>query len=109
MLDKFVSVYVPSTQHAKAITRAAHKHAVQHVAAAFSKVLGGATAYPARGYWQSESAGLIEESITIVRSYYVPGQAAEALELCHALAIDLKSTLQQEAVTIETNDGIEFV
>lgn len=109
MLTSFVSVYVPSTVHAAKISRAAHHAAVSKVAGAFSKALGGATSIPARGYWQSESEGLIEESITIVKSYYVPSQAQEAIELCRALALGIKTEFAQEAVTIETNEGIEFL
>lgn len=109
MLTKYVSIYVPSTRHAVPITAEEHKSAVSHVAGEFSKVLGGATAYPASGYWQSDTAGLIEESVTIVRSYYTPELVAQAQALAHSLAEGIKVQFGQEAVTIETEEGIEFI
>lgn len=109
MLSQFVSVYVPSKSPTGPIPRKDHTRAVRRIAAEFSKVLGGATAYPARGYWNSESTGLTEESITIVRAYYTPENAAAALQTCNDLAAGLKAEFAQEAVTIETESGIEFI
>jgi hypothetical protein len=109
MLTQFVSVYVPSTNGAGRIPKASHNAAVRRVASELSRILGGATAYPARGFWNSDTAGLVEESITIVRSYYIPSQAQEAQDICHALAAGIKAEFAQEAVTIETESGIEFI
>lgn len=111
MLKNFVAIYVPSTRHGEPITDAEHQKAVELVAADWSRGFGGCTAIPATGYWKSPELGLIPEKITIVKSFYdlatVP--STEAQDFARGWADRIKETFQQEAVTIETEEGIEFI
>lgn len=109
MLTKFVSVYVPSTRHAVPISRAEHDRAVRSVESAFSREFGGFTATPGVGGWLSDSKGLITEPVTIVKSYYTEDKAASALKIAQRVAKRLKKQFDQEAVSLETEQGLEFV
>lgn len=100
MLNQYVSVYVPGTRHAAPLPAAEHEAAVRRVAGAFSEVLGGATALPGLGFWNSASAGLISEHVTIVKAYHEAADQERAVSLARSLALALKAEFAQEAVTI---------
>ena len=60
-LDSRVAIYVPSTTDTDHPTD--NRQQVEEVAAKLSAMFGGATATEARGYWVSQSAGLVGEGI----------------------------------------------
>lgn len=109
MFCKHVSIYVPGTSGVNGELSASErqKH-IRKIAGAFSDHFGGATATNGTGFWKPESAGLVEESVTIVKSYYAD-DITDALDFARSLACQLRDDLGQEAVTIETQDGILFV
>lgn len=109
MLTSYVQVYVPSTRHSVPITSAEHDSAVDAIAGAFSREFGGATAQDGIGFWESQEFGIIREPVTIVTCYHEESKAESALALARQLACDLKARFEQEAVTVGTEHGIEFV
>lgn len=107
MLKNFVAIYVPSTNGGKKITRRIHNVFVKEIALQFSNQFGGCTTTKGIGYWPGKS-GLITESVTIVRSYY-DIDSTVALSLANVLASYIKTKLNQEAVSIETESGLDFI
>jgi hypothetical protein len=111
MLNNFVAVYVPSTNGVAGKTRLTSKQQAQEVrkvATRLSSQFGGATATRGTGFYVTNAGDLIEESVVIVKSYY-DSPIDSALEFARGLALEVKQALQQEAVTIETEAGIEFI
>lgn len=108
MLKKYVAVYVPGTKD-KVIPLSAPEQSayVSEVARDLSLAFGGATAESAaKGYWVDSTGHLIAENIVIVKSYH---DNDNALEIVKKIANWLKEELTQEAITIETEEGIEFI
>lgn len=112
MLQNFISVIVPQTKDVnQAITPAEHLAAVRDVARQFSVVCGGASAERVLGFWVSDSIGLVEENTTRVTSYYDTSTLTpeQAIELLRSVALNLKAQFSQEAVLIQTEQGIDFI
>lgn len=80
-----------------------NRQQVEEVAAKLSAMFGGATATEARGYWVSQSAGLVGEAVTIVYSNAaaedIERHGAEIVAICHKI----KREMKQEAVSLEIN------
>jgi hypothetical protein len=89
-------------------TREEHKRAVNEVLTRLSRDFGGCTAIKGQGSWLSDSHGLIVENVTICKSYFDIPQD-EALSKAREIAAWLKALFEQEAISIETNEGLEFV
>lgn len=101
-----VAVYVPGTQ---GVSAAADNTAqVRKIAAAMSGYFGGATAQEVTGYWMSERAGLVAESVTIVYAACTKAQRDAHLPQVLELAQDIKREMQQEAVSVEL-DGTLYI
>lgn len=110
MLHKFVAVYVPGTLDGNTpLADSVRIETVRKIARALSEKFGGATCTDGTGYWLSSSGYIVEERVTIVKSFYADDVSNDALDFTRALALDLKNGLLQEAVTIETESGIDFV
>lgn len=111
MLSNYIAIYVPgTTQETQAITEAQHQKTVEKVGAQLSAKFGGASAYDVRGFWMSDVHGLVIDRITVVKSFYNGDYtSAEVLEFARHIAQGLKDEFNQEAVTIETPEGIEFI
>ena len=107
MLTNFVSVYVPSTVDVN--TPASQEKiadVIRFVSAKFAAKFGGSTVTTAKGYWIADNGELVEDNITIVKSFHADeGAFAFACEIAQFV----KEALTQEAVTVETNQGIEFI
>jgi hypothetical protein len=101
-----VAVYVPSTQGPAETTDNAKQ--VQRVAREFAEMFGGATATTARGFWVSDAAGLVAESVTIVYASCTDRQYHEQVPEVIRIAQRIKEEMQQEAVSIEL-DGILYL
>lgn len=106
-LDSRVAIYVPSTTDTDHPTD--NRQQVEEVAAKLSAMFGGATATEARGYWVSQSAGLVGEAVTIVYSNAaaedIENHAAEIVAICHKI----KNEMKQEAVSLEINGELFLV
>jgi hypothetical protein len=108
-MKKFVSIYVTSTRDGgKPIEERQHLAVVREVAAVFSTKFGGATCTKGTGFWQSDVKGLIEEPITIVKSYHQL-DPKDALAIVIPIAQAIKFRFNQEAVSVETEEGLEFI
>lgn len=108
-MNKFVALYVTSTRNGgEPITKREHLATVKRVASTFSQAFGGATCTQGTGYWLSDTKGLIAESVTIVKSYHILDES-EALAVVIPLASYIKAEFNQEAVSVETERGLEFI
>ena len=67
------------------------------------------TATPARGFWMSESAGLVEERVTIVYAYAgneaLEDKLGAVIEFCDGM----KEELKQEAISLAIDDSMYFI
>ncbi len=109
MLTKFVSIYVPSTREVNIpLTKEELKAVVNNTAAKMSSQFGGCTATAGIGYYVSNDGILVEEIVTILKSFH-DNNTQDAFTFTQGLANELKVKLTQESVTVENNDGIEFV
>ncbi len=106
-LPQRVALYVPGTQGPATATDNAAQ--VERVAAEFSRMFGGATAQQSAGYWLSESAGLVRESVTIVYANCTAAQLREHLTDVLTLAQQIKAEMQQEAVTITIDQKMYII
>jgi len=111
MLTKKFAVYVPSTVNVdKPLDKDQLRKAVDSVLADMSRIFGGATAWEAEGAWLSGETGqLIKERITIVYAYSAEDAAKKATSSVYEIARRLAAELRQEAVTVETPAGMDFV
>jgi hypothetical protein len=94
-LDSRVSVYVPSTTDTDKPTD--NREQVEKVAAKLSAMFGGATATEARGYWCSQSAGLVGEGVTIVYSAATPSTSRHTPPKSSSFAGRSKRTCSKRA------------
>jgi hypothetical protein len=104
-----VTLYVPSTYN-KGIPLPPGKHEslVKSVSEQFANHFGGCTATDGLGTWKSESGALIQERITLVTSYHAL-ETKDALAFVIPIAQVIKTRYGQEAIAIETEQGIQFV
>ena len=107
MLNKKVSIYVPSTMHDTAAPENIINYYINDTLKQLSLMFGGATMQPARGSWYStELDRLISEDIYICYSYC----DSYDIEKLRAICENLKTVFMQESVSLETSDaGLMFV
>lgn len=102
-----VAIYVPGTNGVN--TAADNARYVKMAAATLSNLFGGATATPARGFWMSDAAGLVEERVTIVYAYAgneaLEDQLGAVIEFCEGM----KEELKQEAISLELDSALYFI
>ena len=109
MLKSFVSVYVPGTTGLTGeLTKQKQAEYARETARKLFAEFGGATAIPSTGYYVSDDGTLVEESVIIVKSYH-DKPAESALEFARTIAQWIKDSLGQEAVSVETESGLEFI
>lgn len=106
-LDHKLAIYVPGTNGVD--QEADNSEEVKKVAAIFSELFGGATATEASGFWQSETAGLVKERVTIVYSNCTEEQARENIEKVLELAQALKISMKQEAISIMADEVLYII
>jgi CRP-like cAMP-binding protein len=102
-----VGVYLPTTIGVdQQADTSAH---VEKTLAFMGKTFGGATHETVQGVWNSQEAGLVEESIHLVRSYC----SQPALDKRMGEVVDyvetLKQELQQEAMALEVNHKLMLI
>lgn len=106
-LPQRVALYVPGTQGPATATDNAAQ--VERVARAFCGWFGGATAQESTGFWMSDTAGLVRESVTIVFAACTADQLRERLPDVLTLAQQIKAEMQQEAVTITIDQKMYII
>lgn len=106
-LPQRVALYVPGTQGPATATDNAAQ--VERVAREFCGWFGGATAQPSAGYWLSDSAGLVRESVTIVYAACTADQLRDRLPDVLTLAQQIKQDMAQEAVSVELNGTLYII
>jgi hypothetical protein len=107
MINQYVSVYVPSTKEVnKPISSGERIIITGEVVLKFTNSFGGCTTQDCRGAWKDSNDCIVYEDITIVKSFT---DNPNALAIAREIALSLKKELTQESVTIESNDGIEFI
>ena len=106
-LPQRVALYVPGTQGPATATDNAAQ--VERVACAFCGWFGGATAQESTGFWMSDTAGLVRESVTIVFSACTAAQLREHLPDVLQLAQQIKAEMQQEAISAEINGTLYII
>lgn len=106
-LPQRVALYVPSTTDTDKPTDNAAQ--VERVAREFCGWFGGATAQESTGFWMSDTAGLVRESVTIVYSACTAAQLREHLPDVLTLAQQIKQDMAQEAVTITIDQKMYII
>ena len=106
MLTKKVSIYVPSTYHDGPAPEHIVNYYVNDTLKKLSQLYGGATAQVVNGAWYSEELDkVIREKITICYSYCENYNRDDLVTICE----NLKIVFQQESVSLEINNSLEFV
>lgn len=106
MLNKKISIYVPSTMHDKPAPENVINYYVNDTLKKLSVMFGGATATAAIGsYYSNELEKLIQEKITIVYAFC----DSYDIEKLRAICENLKTVFQQESISLETEHGLMFV
>ncbi|RMG87928.1 MAG: hypothetical protein D6712_04730 [Chloroflexi bacterium] len=95
-----VVIYVPSTKDVN-VPLSKAEDVVNSTAKFLSQRFGGATSYPARGFWLSEESGLVKEDVTLVYTFarLRRKDRKEVIEFC----LGLKAHLNQESILLEIN------
>ena len=106
MLNKKISIYVPSTLHDKPAPQNIINYYVNDTLKKLSVMFGGATATTARGSWFStELNKLIVEDITICYAFCDNYDLSKLIFICE----NLKTVFEQESISLETENGLMFV
>jgi hypothetical protein len=109
MLSKKVVFYVPSTKNVgDKLTKSERRALVNRIETAFARAFGGSTSTTGIGSWITENGRLVRESVTLVASYHGL-ETSDALAIVIPLAQSIKAKYGQEAIAIETEQGIEFI
>jgi hypothetical protein len=108
-MNKFVAIYVTSTRNGgEPIEPRQHEALVSEVCKQFSRAFGGCTQTDSVGYWESDTKGTIRERVVIVKSFH-DKTTKEALAIVTPIAQAIKYRFNQEAVSVETEQGLEFI
>lgn len=106
MLKNKVSIYVPSTYRDQAAPENVVNYYINDTLKKLSVMFGGATATAATGsYYSAELNKLITENITICYAYCSDYDRAALVAICD----NLKTVFQQEAISLEINNSLEFI
>lgn len=106
MLNKKISIYVPSTMHDKPAPENVINYYVNDTLKKLSVMFGGATATRAIGSWYStELDKLITENVTICYAFCESYNMEDLIAICK----NLKNVFQQEAISLETENGLYFI
>ena len=106
MLNKKISIYVPSTMHDKPAPENVVNYYVNDTLKKLSVLFGGATATRAVGSWYStELDKLITENVTICYAFCESYNMEDLTAICE----NLKNVSQQEAISLETENGLYFI
>jgi len=105
-MSESVTVYIPTTINVnQAVDTTEWVHIVSRE---LSELFGGATITQGSGCWVSDTEGLVEEKVIMVKSYCVQltGELVQkVIELCQKMKI----TLSQEAISLEVNNSLILI
>lgn len=104
MLKHRVKIVVPSTNNVDEPVD--NTEQVNKVARRLSELFGGCTARDGRGYWVSDTAGLVVEAVKEVEALS-EDLTDEQIDAVVKIAVDLKDEMGQESVLYEI-DGIGY-
>ena len=108
-MNKFVRLYVTSTRNGgEPIDRDQHDALVTEICKQFSRAFGGCTQTDAVGYWKSDTKGIIRERVVLVTAFHNI-EPRDALAIVTPIAQAIKYRFHQEAVSLETEDGLNFI
>ncbi|MEW5957941.1 MAG: cyclic nucleotide-binding domain-containing protein [Chloroflexota bacterium] len=82
---------------------------VQKTLAFLGEHFGGATSSQAQGVWDSEEAGLVSETVYIVRSFVTQPEIDQHLNTVLDYVAGLKTELKQEAMALEVDQKFMLV
>lgn len=75
----------------------------------FANCFGGCTAVQGMGCWEHSQRGLVEEQVMIVYSFVSSQAMAEHYISVRQFALQMGRELNQEAISLETENGLELV
>jgi hypothetical protein len=105
MLSNYKAIYLPTIGDDRPLSN--RDDLLDWLLVEMALAYGGAIAtQEGRGSWTTPAGVVVVEPITIVKSFCAPDLGNDWL---HALARELKARAWQEAVAIETPQGMEFV
>ena len=109
MLKNHVSIYIPSTYNVNhPIDDITRNKVVRWVSIKLSRSFGGCTSSNVIGGYISSNNQYIQEDITIAKSFHDTTNEI-AWNVAQHIARVIKRYLKQESITIENNDGIDFI
>ena len=109
MLNKYIQVYIPGTRNGSIpLTQDEILKVNTWAAKKLSSQFGGCTAQAGVGSWQDDNGILITENVTLIKAYHDRDPIA-AWDIGVKIAQVLKRALRQYAVTLESQDGIDFI
>ncbi len=82
---------------------------VQQTLSFLGERFGGATSSQAQGVWDSEEAGLVSETVYIVRSFVTQPEIDQHLNAVLDYVAELKTELKQEAMALEVDQKFMLV
>ena len=101
-----VTIYVPSQRSDGAAWDPSE--AIDATATLLSKLFGGATSSPARGYWVHSDGRLAKESVTLVFAFATE-LTDESVDSLYTHCVTLKTTAKQEAVALEIDGELHLI
>jgi hypothetical protein len=102
-----ISLFIPTTIDVdQAVDTSLY---VDRALAFLGRCFGGATTTQARGVWNSQQAGLVGESIHIVRSYATQVDLDKSLQSILDFVGQLKIEMRQEAMAVEINQKLMLI
>jgi CRP-like cAMP-binding protein len=102
-----ISLYIPSTIYTDQGLDS--NYYVSDALGLLGRLFGGATSSEARGVWNSEQVGLVNETVYIVRSYATQADMERCLPDVLAYMEHLKRELRQEAMALEVNEKFMLI
>ena len=106
ILNRSVAVYVPSNSQGHKFD---NRPTVRKVSKELARLFGGSTSYQARGSWLNDKGRLINEDITIVKSYCNQALFAKYKKQVIRLGNSLKHDLNQDAISLEFNNTLRII
>ena len=106
-LDCKVSIFVPFTVDVNKPVDNTEK--VLETIKKLSTIFGGATASNAFGGWVAQNGEVVTEKVTIVYSFCSSEQLQTNIDTIYGICMDLKTSMKQEAITLEINGQVKFV
>ena len=105
MLTNKISIYVPSTYRDKEAPENVINYYVNDTLKKLAAMFGGATMTTGRGAYVAQDNTLIIETVYICFAYCEDYNKNELVSICE----NLKTVFQQEAISLEINNTLEFV